>query len=110
MFLHFIPARDLANPHHGTYKDVISRIQWLQKRFVDYRQIAVRDDDIAEVDAAMEQGGMLAGALVEYSYFPRIVKRLKQRAPDVVVAVRSINLEPLQHFDNHGWRPSRGPR
>lgn len=109
MFLHFIPARDLANRHHGTYKDVISRVQWLQNRFADYRQIAVQDDDPAGVDAVLADGEMLEGSLVEYSYFPRIVKRLKQLAPDVVVAVRSINLEPLQHFDNHGWWPSRGP-
>jgi hypothetical protein len=109
MFLHFIPARDLANRHHGTYKDVISRVQWLQNRFSDYRQIAVREDDPAEVDAALADGAVLQGALVEYSYFPRMVKRLKQRVPNAVVAVRSINLEPLQHFDNHGWRCKRGP-
>jgi len=109
MFLHFIPARDLANRHHGTYKDVISRVQWLQKRFQDYRQIAIHDDDPAEVDAALAGGESLEAALVEYSYYSKIVKRLKQKAPNVRVAVRAINLEPLQHFDNTGWRCRRGP-
>jgi len=109
MFLHFIPDRDLANPHQGTFKDVLSRVEWLQNRFPDYRRIAIRDDDPAEVDAALADGAALQGALVEYSYYSRIVKRLKQKAPKACVAVRSINLEPLQHFDNHGWRCAHGP-
>jgi hypothetical protein len=47
--------------------------------------------------------------LVEFSLYPRIVRRLKQRAPQACVAVRAINLEPLQHFDDYGWWPPRGP-
>ncbi len=107
-FLHFIPARDLANRHYGTYKDVISRVQWLQSHMSSYRQIPVQDDGPAVVDTALAEGESLEAALVEYSYFPRIVRRLKQRWPGAVVAVRAINIEPLQHFDNTGWQCERG--
>lgn len=109
MFLHVIPAHALANRHHGTYKDVITRVEWLRANCAEYRQAPVQEDDPAAVDVALAAGGALAGALVEYSYYPRLVKRLKQLAPTARVAVRAINLEPLQHFDNHGWRSPRGP-
>jgi hypothetical protein len=109
MFLHFIPAHELVGQHCGTYKDVISRVRWLQRRFQDYRQVAVYDDCPGVVDAAWAEGHPLEGALVEFSLYPRIVKRLKQRSPSTCVAVRSINLEPLQHLDGNGWWPRRGP-
>ncbi len=110
MFLHFIPARDLANRHHGTYKDVITRVEWLQAHVAEYRQVLVHGDNPAAVDKALAAGGALTGALVEYSYYPNLVKRLKQRVPAARVAVRAINIEPLQHFDNAGgWRCQRGP-
>lgn len=109
MFLHFIPAHEMVNRHCGTYKDVISRIHWLRRRFPDYRQIAVTDDHPGAVDAAWPADLPLDGALVEFSLYPRIVRRLKQRAPHACVAVRAINLEPLQHFDDYGWWPPRGP-
>ena len=109
MFLHFIPAHEMVNRHCGTYKDVISRMLWLQRRFPDYRQVAVADDDPGAVDAAWAEGVPLEGALVEFSLYPRIVRRLKQRAPRACVAVRAINLEPLQHYDDYGWWPPRGP-
>ncbi len=109
MFLHFIPARDLANLHHGTYKDVISRVRWLETRFPAYRQIPVSGDDPVVVDSALTGGVRLEGALVEYSYYPRIVGHLKRLAPQACVAVRAINLEPLQFLGNHGWFPERGP-
>lgn len=99
MFLHFIPKHDWENKYHGTYKDLISRVNWLQHRFSGYRQILITDDDPACVDAVLRVE-MVKGALVEYSFYPQIVKRLKQRVPRAWVAVRSINLEPLQHFDN----------
>ncbi len=108
-FLHFIPTRDLANKYHGTYKDVVSRVQWLQNHVSEYRQIQVRDDDPAVVDASLADGGTVDAALIEYSHYPRILKRLKHLEPRAFVAVRAINIEPLQHLDNHGWRCDRGP-
>ena len=107
-FLHFIPACDLANPYHGTYKDVVSRVQWLPKHISEYRQISMQEDDPAVVDAALVDSGTVDAALIEYSHYPRILKRLKQRKPNACVAVRSHNIEPLQHFDNTGWRCERG--
>lgn len=109
MFLHVIPANDMAKTPYGTFKDVITRVQWLQERFPDYRQIAVQKDDPAVVDAAVSPGQTPTGALVEYSYYPCVTRRIRERWPTVPLAVRCINLEPLQHFDNHGWWPSRGP-
>ncbi|MGA1531249.1 MAG: hypothetical protein ACO398_10980 [Kiritimatiellia bacterium] len=108
-FLHVIPARDMANRYHGTYKDVISRVSWLKARFPDYQQALIDRDDPDQLNESLKNCTVLSGALVEYSYHPRIVKALKKRFPSAIVAVRAINNEPLQHFDNHGWWPARGP-
>lgn len=109
MFLHVIRASDMANQYHGTYKDVISRVDWLKKRFPDYKQVLVNRDDTEPLRKALAGCTALTGALVEYSYHPQIVKYLKRHFPSALVAVRAINIEPLQHLDNYGWWPAKGP-
>ena len=47
--------------------------------------------------------------LVEYTYFRKILESLRKRLPDAFIAGRAHNIEPLQHFTNHGWFPKRGP-
>jgi len=109
MFLHIIPERDMAAAFAGTYKDVVSRANWLKTRFPEYLQVLIADDKSDELDAVLSDGVEVEGALVEYSYHSQIVKYLKTRFPNSCVAVRSINIEPLQYFDNTGWNPERGP-
>lgn len=106
MFLHVIPRSALGNMSHGAYKDIISRMRWLEANVGDYRQVMVDDDDPAVAGQVLGNAS-LEGALVEYTFYPRIVRWLKQRCMKGIVAVRSINAEPLQHWDNYGWNPLR---
>ncbi len=109
MFVHVIPAQHMANPHYGTYKDVVTRVDWLKARFRHYEQVLIERDDPHLLAPLLDAARPLEGALIEYSYQPRIVKALKTRYPAAIVAVRAINVEPWQHLDNYGWWPARGP-
>jgi hypothetical protein len=106
MFLHVIPRSALCNPCRGTYKDVSARVHWLEVNVRDYRQVVVDEDNPVVANQVLGNNS-LEGALVEYTFYPRIVKWLKLRCVRGVVAVRSINAEPLQHWDNYGWTPLR---
>ncbi|QEF99478.1 hypothetical protein Mal15_35430 [Stieleria maiorica] len=106
--IHVCPRAIFANTYHGSYKDTISRIRFLESSGCDYHQVVIDADDpdaalgaVSEIDAA--------NILIEYSRYPRVLKALRERFPAAYIAVRSHNLEPLQHLDNLGWFPSRGP-
>ncbi len=105
---HFIPSSVFSSVHHGSYKDVISRERFLSAQGVEYRQIRMDEDrcchdyeDIAAVECP--------AFLIEYTTYPKLIASLRKRFPAAFIAVRSHNLEPLQHLDNHGWWPPRGP-
>lgn len=108
MFLHCMPEYALANTYHGTYKDVISRVRWFQDAVPGYTALHLTSDDPSVVEQAVG-AATLSGALVEYSFYPRITRWLAGRVPSGRLCVRAINLEPMQHLDNHGWWPKRGP-
>ena len=99
--VHVIPESVFANQWHGSYKDTISRIQFLQKNAPSYTQIIVGNDDPSTV-RAQYHGDSSASFLIEYTTLPNIVRSLRRRHPDAFIAIRSHNLEALQHFDNHG--------
>src|SRR5579863_7566225 len=106
--IHIVPRSVFANIRQGSYKDTISRAEFFWENCDEYRQILVDDDnpDVVSRDIAACQD---TSFLVEYSSFPRTLKWIRQRFPRSFVAVRSHNLEPLQHLDNNGWWPRRGP-
>jgi len=106
--IHIVPSSVFANTKQGSYKDTISRATFFQENCGDYRQVLVNDDNPNEVRADLE-GRTDARFLVEYTTFPRILKWIRQTYPRSFVAVRSHNIEPLQHLDNNGWWPRRGP-
>ena len=106
--LHIVPTGVFENTYHGAYKDTISRVRWFEKRCSDYRQVAVRVDAPAVLDAHLVRFEP-THILFEYSRFPAILCALKHRFPAARIGVRSHNAEPLQHLDNCGWRNPRGP-
>jgi hypothetical protein len=106
--LHVIPSGVFANTYQGSYKDTISRVHYLQGIGKEYRQVQL-DDDTPEIVLAALPAHDNVRVLVEYTQFPRVVRALKRRSKNIFVAVRAHNIEPLQHLDNHGWWPRRGP-
>jgi hypothetical protein len=106
--VHMIPRGVLENTYHGSFKDVISRVRLFERCQADYRQVILNGD---EPESLHSQWGdwEKSSFLIEYSYYPRIVRALRKRFPDSFIAVRSHNIEPLQHLHNHGWWPARGP-
>jgi hypothetical protein len=108
LIIHIVPSSVFTNTWQGSYKDTISRATFLNEISDNYRQIRV-DDDCPKTLRAELQGTRGALFLVEYTTFPRIVKWIRQTYPKSFIAVRSHNLEPLQHLDNNGWWPARGP-
>lgn len=105
--VHIVPSSVFANIRQGSYKDTISRTAFFSEK-CDYRQILVDNDDPGEVQGHLDGCGD-ARFFVEYTTFPRILKWIRQAFPRSFVAVRSHNLESLQHLDNNGWWSSRGP-
>ncbi|MFV0444351.1 MAG: hypothetical protein ACK5Q5_12345 [Planctomycetaceae bacterium] len=106
--LHIIPEGVFSNTYHGSYKDVISRVDQLRKIAGEYRQLQLAADDPAKVLGAVHPGTDLR-LLVEYSTFPQTVRAIREQHPNSFIAVRSHNIEPLQLRDNHGWWPRWGP-
>ena len=103
-----MPSSVFANTWQGSYKDTISRIAFIQQNDNDYRQIRLDHDDPEIVRAVLGECRD-AKFLIEYTSFPRTLKWIRQAFPKSFIAVRSHNLEPLQHLDNNGWWPRRGP-
>jgi hypothetical protein len=106
--IHIIPASVLAREVQGSYKDTISRVRLLDSSEMDYRQVRVERDDPDALAASIPAGVKPCRFLIEYSHFPRITRELRRRWPQASIAVRTHNIEPLQHLDNHGWWPKRG--
>ena len=106
---HIIPRGVFANTYQGSYKDTISRVRVFESARVDYRQVLVDGDDPRPVLDALRSEDPTLRVLVEYSHYPRILRAVRRRWPDSFIAVRAHNIEPLQHLDNHGWWPRRGP-
>lgn len=105
---HLIPEPALSNSFHGSYKDVISRVRFFESSESEYFRYEVSSDDPGVVSRLSVVRASPA-ILVEYSHFPKIVRECRRRWPDATIIVRSHNIEPLQHFDNHGWWPKQGP-
>ncbi|QDV82994.1 hypothetical protein [Planctomycetes bacterium TBK1r] len=106
--IHICPRAVFANTYHGSYKDTISRIRFLESADCFYHQVVIDDDDVSQVLDAVSSLNT-ANILLEYSRYPNVLKGLRKRFPAAFIAVRSHNLEPLQHLDNLGWFPQRGP-
>ncbi len=106
--LHIIPASVFSNTYHGCYKDVLGRVQWFERMGFDYRALRIEKDDPAEVMASLRTA-VPSHVLIEYTHFPRIASAIRSAFPTVCLVVRAHNIEPLQHYDNHGWWPRKGP-
>jgi len=107
--IHIIPSGVFTNTYQGSYKDTISRVRFFESSDGNYQQVRLDNDDATAVlPRADEESDPTF--LIEYTSFPATVKAIRKRYPSAFIAVRSHNLEPLQHFDNHGWWPSgKGP-
>ncbi len=106
--LHLIPRGVFANTHQGSYKDTISRVRYLEKNGSRYHSILLDDDRPEALSQAAQPMESPPRILVEYSLYPKTVRYLRKRHPHSFIAVRAHNIEPLQHLDNHGWRPRKG--
>lgn len=107
MILHLIPEAILLNTFHGAYKDVLSRMKRLERR-PDYLRIPVRADDPDEMERLLHDHRP-DQLLFEYTQSVRMVRRARALRPDIQIAVRAHNVEPLQHVDNYGWFGKKGP-
>lgn len=106
--LHIIPEFVFSNTFHGAYKDVLFRTQWIERNSPEHRQLCVQQDDPEEVKQVLVEFHP-THVLIEYTRFPKIIRAIRSALPDVWLGVRAHNIEPLQHLDNHGWWPARGP-
>lgn len=106
--VHMIPRGVLENTYHGSFKDVISRVRLFGRCQADYGQVILTGDEPESLHSQWDDWEK-SSFLIEYSYYPKIVRALRKRFPESFIAVRSHNIEPLQHLHNHGWWPSKGP-
>lgn len=106
--IHIIPSAVFINTYHGSYKDVISRVRYFETFGLPYRQIRLKRDDPALVLDTLKDVSEPA-VLIEYCSFPHTLKALRRQFLTSPIGVRAHNIEPLQHLDNHGCWPARGP-
>lgn len=106
--VHIIPAHVFRNTYHGSYKDVTGRSRWFEARGIAVRRVLVERDDPGVLDGALMPSAP-THVLVEYTHHPRILRYVRDIWPRARLAVRAHNIEPLQHIDNHGLWPRRGP-
>ena len=106
--VHIVPRSVFANSRQGSYKDTISRAEFFQENCDNYRQILVDEDNPGQLRGHLDKCAN-PRFLIEYTTLPGIVKWVRMAFPQSFIAVRSHNLEPLQHLDNNGWWPRRGP-
>jgi len=106
--LHVISRQILDNKYHGAYKDVISRVHFLQNN-----DMVVYQSCIPEELKNQQQFRILlkkkTHVLIEYTYHGTLAMAIRKHDPTIAIAVRSHNIEPLQHLDNYGWWPEKGP-
>lgn len=106
--LHLIPEFVFSNTFHGSYKDVLSRVQWFEENAPGTRQMLIREDNPKEIEPVLSEFHP-THVLIEYTRFPKITRAVRAVLPDAWIGVRAHNIEPLQHLDNLGWWPKRGP-
>ena len=71
-------------------------------------QVPIMENDLEEMERVL-RNHKPKQILFEYSHYARMMGRTRQLYPEIGIAVRAHNIEPLQHLDNHGWMPKRGP-
>ena len=106
--LHIIPEFVFVNTFHGAYKDVLSRIQWFENNVMEVPQLRIQQDDPVVLEEFLTEFRP-THVFLEYTRFPKITRAVRETVPDVWIGIRAHNIEPLQHFDNHGWMPKGGP-
>lgn len=106
--LHILPEGAFANTYHGCYKDVMSRIRFLEQPPFSYNRVTLPADDPQPVIREIAVNAP-THVFIEYSIFPRVVSAIRNACPSAWIGVRAHNIEPLQHLDSYGWWSSRGP-
>jgi hypothetical protein len=106
VILHVIPEHVFISEFQGSFKDVTGRIELLSSMPHGYRSLRVGADD-PQVLQEVRAEGRPTHILIEYSSFPRIARYLRREYPGAFLAVRAINIEPLQNLDNQGLLPVR---
>lgn len=97
MILHIAPSHVDNRPGQGSHKDVAARKAWFRASGHDYRYVSVHGDDVAQLAQVLMECRP-THVLIEYSYYPRIVRHMRRRFPQAVIGIRSHNIEPLQHW------------
>lgn len=103
--VHAIP--DFLTEGAGNWKDIASRLQlWKSLAATDeasFRATVVRfnpDRFESLIDAVPPDA---TDVLVEYSWWPELLERLRTTRPDLRLHVRTHNAEAFQHFARTGW-------
>ena len=103
---HVIPNNVFANKFQGSYKDTISRVSFFRNSS-NYHQILLNNDNPVVVLNQIDSDISKLKFFIEYSHYFKTIKTIRLRYPDSFIAVRAHNIEPLQHFSNHGLYSKR---
>jgi hypothetical protein len=103
---HVIPKNVFANKFHGSYKDTISRVSFF-RNCSNYHQVLLNYDNPSVVLNQIDSDIPKLNLFFEYSHYFKTIKTIRLRYPDSFIAVRAHNIEPLQHFSNHGLYSKR---
>jgi len=98
--LHVVPSHVYDFTYQGSFKDVIGRESFLGRLSDRYRKVVVPADDPRLIQNTLGVEDV-KHALLEYSSNPRILGYLRKRYPECFIAIRAINIEPLQLLHNH---------
>ncbi len=106
--VHVIPSHVYSFRYQGSFKDVVGRESFFASCCDDYLKVVVADDDPSLVEVATRYVAP-QHVLIEYSTHPRILGYLRARYPRSFIAVRALNIEPLQLLANYASPRRQGP-
>jgi hypothetical protein len=105
MLVHAFPKQLLGRPHSGIWKDIQSRLLLWEE--LEQEVFVLQFDNASSEEVLTLLPANATRMLLEYSWWPDLMEKLRGARPQLELHVRTINAESLQNLHRFGL--SSGP-